>query len=55
MKGQHRTGGTAPQSPQKPVIASRGNENVSLDQANFTGADHRFLPGFGAEREVDRP
>jgi len=44
----------APQSPQKPAIAGCGNGNVSLDQATFTGADHRFLPGFGAERAVDR-
>jgi hypothetical protein len=26
-----------------------------LDQATFTGADHRFFPGFGAELAVDRP
>ena len=39
----------------EPAFAQLFASNVSLDQANFTDADHRFLPGFGAEREVDCP
>jgi hypothetical protein len=41
--------------PGSPAIAGRGDGNVSLDQATFTGPDHRLLTGFGAERAVDRP
>ena len=50
-----RTGGTAPQSPRGPAIAGPREAGGRLDQATFAGADHRFLPGFGAELAVDRP